>query len=199
MTYTPAPPRERILQSVVIALGFGGGVLMLAWHADTFRLSPNGTNLAWPVLVAFAVAWRARSASAWRPAVGLIAGSLLGTLGFYAALKLLPVTPLGVGIGLGVTALVLAVVALALPDVVPFDAAAAGLAVGVASSQLTDLGPTTGFGDVVAVLTANALALLLGVLGAVALHIIASLTRRPAEADETPTEVIDLARAKRAS
>lgn len=179
----------------LVGVAFGVGVLVLAWHATTLRLEVDGANLAWPALVAFGIGWGLRRRALWGTGAGLLVGTVASILAAYGSLRFLPITPLGIGIGLGAAAALLAA-AVCATRAIPLGAFAVGYGIGVPAFGLAELGPTTGASDVIAMCTAVAFALLVGLLGVRALAVLEPLVvGETADHDEAPP--VEIASAER--
>lgn len=169
---------------VAFAALCGLGVTMLFWHASTLRLDPNGSTLVWAALGGFGIGWMMRERSPLHALGGLLAGSTAGVLGALAALRYLPLTPLGRGIGLGVAAAVTVLAVVVSRRRIPLGPTAVAFAMGVAAADLAGLGGTSDLGDAAAVWTALVFAFVLGVLGVEA---VAALRARPAQPEDVST------------
>lgn len=166
---------------LAMAGAIGLAVFLVAWQAHTLRLDPGGADLAWPLLVAFGMTWAMRERAMRATGAALVLGALVAIVAAFASLRVLPVTPVGLGVGLGVAAAVLAAVCVSAPRAVPLGPAAVGFGVGVAAAHLADLTPTTTPGDVVASATAVVVAMVLGMFATHGLALVHAAVRTDGE------------------
>ncbi len=162
---------------MIVAVTFGIGVMLVAWHGKSLNLEVDTANLVWVVLVGFGMTWHGEQGSGWRIGAGMVAGSAVSIAAFYATLLRLPLTPFGIGLGLGVAATCLAFIAHLYPRVFSFAGSAVGFAVGIAAARSLQIRPTTAGDDILTLIFTTALCLVLGVAGSLALRVRAGARR----------------------
>src|SRR5207302_1497363 len=119
----PHAPRPRVLAAMVAASG--AGVFLIIWQSKALRLDFSETNLAWPALVAFGVAW-ATLAEPLRAGVAMIAGAVASLGVDYGALGVLPVTHLGMATAAGPIFALIAGICYVVPQLFSFGPTALG-------------------------------------------------------------------------
>jgi len=155
---------------ILVAATFAVAVFVVSWLGRPLRLEADGARFAWVVLIAFGMSWHGDIANSWRVMAGLIGGALAGLAGYYGALSVLPVTPMGIALGLSITAGGIALLAHSFPRVVSFAAAAVGFGVGVAMAGHFPLRPTSPAEDLLTLGLVAGAALAIGSVGSMALR-----------------------------
>lgn len=156
----------------MIAVAFGLGVMLMAWHGEGLKLQVEGADLAWVVLVGFGLTWHGEWGSGWRMGAGLTFGAVAAIAAFYGVMSIFPLTAFAFGLGIGIAALGVALLTHAYPRTASFAAAAVGFGVGIAASRSMPLRPTTPADDMFALMFTATLCLVLGVAGSLALRAI---------------------------
>ncbi|MGZ4104795.1 MAG: hypothetical protein ACXVP8_06000 [Actinomycetota bacterium] len=161
---TPARARS-IGWGLLAVVGIGVGATLLFWHGETLQLHPLGADFTWPVIIGAGVMAMSRGIAPGRSVAALIIGSGVGVIVSYEGLNYLPATALGTGMAVGMGAALVTLVSLMSRGRVPFGPAVIALGLGVGAAQIVPAGPTTTPTDVLAIWTAVAFALGIGVAG----------------------------------
>jgi hypothetical protein len=167
----------------LVALAFGLGVMLVAWHGKSLMLEVEGTNLTWVVLIGFGMTWHGEWGTGLRMSAGLILGTFGATLAYFGAFAFLPITPFSLGLGLGVVATCVALVTHVFPRFFSFAGAAVGYAVGISASRALPLNAFRHVDQVAALILTAVLCLVLGVAGSLALRALLVLWGEPRTTD----------------
>ena len=202
-----APTRARTIGwSLLAIVGCGVGTTLLFWHSETLQLHPLGGNFVWPVIIGAGVMAMSRGVAASRTISALLVGSALGVILSYEGLNYLPVTALGIAMAVGLGAMLVTAASLMSRGRVPFGPSVIGFGLGVGAAQIVPAGPTTTPTDVLAIFTAVAFALGIGVAGSLLVEAFwpremratgseqraSEESGRQRSADETTVQVVDV-------
>jgi hypothetical protein len=156
---------------VGLCLSVGLGVFLIVWNAHTLRLEVDGHLFVWVPLVAFGVVWSAGRDVAWRTAAGLLFGSVVAVSVLWGGMSFLPVaSPFAWGVWIGLTIAVATAVCHVVPRIMSFGAMTIGFAAGMGASLYSAFDPSTSAVSYLNVLMTVVLSMVIGTLGAQALH-----------------------------
>lgn len=159
----------RLIVGLCLSVGFG--VFFIVWNAHSLRLEVDGHIFAWLPLVAFGIVWSAGRDVAWRTAAGALFGAVVAVSALWGGMSFLPVAwSFAWGVWIGLTIALATAVCHLLPRLMSFGSMTVGFAAGMGAALMSAFDPATSAVTFFNVVMTVVLALVIGTLGAQALH-----------------------------